>query len=165
MKFSESCRQLAVLTLSYHGQVNCEVIRNLLQSCRSLRKLTINSSFHMQAYECLAIYGGNLTELKHEPDDVSFTRANLSFDLYDSSFKQQKKYPMKKLSWQTPALDVKNLAKFFACFGLIDELSIQLYPSMHPADFGAHDYDQIPIYHARKVSVISTLNAIQHERV
>jgi hypothetical protein len=63
IKVSESCYQLVDLNLAYDGQINGVAMRNLLQSCPLVKSLTTKAFIDVQAYEHLAVYGGNLTKL------------------------------------------------------------------------------------------------------
>jgi hypothetical protein len=66
---------------------------------------------------------------------------------------------MSYLKCRVPGLEIKSLAKFLSCFGVIKELSIELFSSLLPTGFDVHDFDEIPIYHAREVIVNSLSNS------
>jgi hypothetical protein len=103
------------------------------------------------------LHGENLTKLclyRRQPVGVIVEFATSS-PIYDVSFRQQRKYPMKKMVCDTFDLDVKSWAGFLSCFGVIHHLSISLQSSQLPSDFGVEMYDEIPIYHAREVYVSS----------
>jgi hypothetical protein len=155
---SNNCRQLVVLYLRYESQVDGEAMRRLLQSCHLLTSLFLITHLDIQAHESLALYGGNLTKLRIFPNETTEIIESLSFDpnnspIYDLSFRQQRKYPMKLLMMGAYYLDVKSLAKFFSSFGLIEALYFELYPSLLPSDMDVQAYTQIPIYHARHVDL------------
>jgi hypothetical protein len=76
-----------------------------------------------------------------------------SSPLYEVGFNQIRTRPMASLSCNAPDLNVKSLAKFFTCFGVIAYLSIELSPSQIPSDFRIDMYDEIPVYHARQVHI------------
>jgi hypothetical protein len=122
-----------------------------------LKKLAFKASVDVQAYEQLAIYGTNLAELKLETGATAQPAENVSFGssalIYDGSFKQQRKLPLRKLIWSTQNLEVRGLAKFLSCFGKIDELTVELYPLLLVEAMNVQNYDEIPTYHAVKVRV------------
>jgi hypothetical protein len=164
MKISASCHQLVDLTLSYSTEVNGEAIKALLQSCHQLKSLYITCELiDVQAYESLAMYGGNLTRLilQFIHDDTLLEPATLSIGasspLYDPSFKQQRKCDMACLSCDLCDLDVMSLAKFLSCFERIGDLSIRLTSSQIQVSFGNESGDDLEYdnYHARKVSIRS----------
>jgi hypothetical protein len=160
MKISGICQLLLCLHLNYNtGQVNRQVMLALLKSCHRLKSLSL--CLELQAYEALALQGGNLINLNLQTSQPASTAAIGAFHpsspIYDIGFKQQMKYPMASLSFRAPALELKSFAKFMSCFGMIGKLSIELYPFQLPADFRIDMYDDIPIYHARSVSVVSAI--------
>jgi hypothetical protein len=161
MKISLSCHQLVDLKVDFYGEVTGEAMRALLQSCRQMKSLSLLlwKPFQFQAYEALALHGGNITSLVIRSITIASSTVGafiVSSPLYDPGFKQQRKHPMMKFICEAPALDVKSLAKFLSCFGVIGNLAIKLSSSQLPVDFKIGMYDEIPIYHARTLSVSST---------
>jgi hypothetical protein len=134
IKISDHCRQLVGLKLTYYaGELAGPVIRRLLQSCPLLKSLELNDiiSMDIEAYELLAILGGNLAELSLSGQTVMPSQSlsfGISSPIYESGFKQQRSRPMEKLIWRDFVFDMKSLAKFLSCFGFIDELTVQLDP-------------------------------------
>jgi hypothetical protein len=155
MKISTRCHLLVDLNLNYNESVGGEAVIALLRSCRQLQLLTIRAVLEVQAYEALALYGGCLINLSLHSEPASTVYCfPADSALYDANFKQQpRKRPLAKLICHAPALDVKSLAKFLSCFGVIDYLSIELYPELLPADFRISMYDEIPVYYARELYV------------
>jgi hypothetical protein len=160
MTISIGCPQLLDLTLAYNGIVTGSTIRTLLQSCPQLTSLTLKlvAPIDLQAYESLALFGGNLTVLRlHVREGIVIQPGSLSFPadspLYDPDFKQQRKNSMTSLSYELCDLDAKSLAKFLSFFGLIDQLSISLNSFQLAAGIYVKANDDITMYHAHQVAI------------
>jgi hypothetical protein len=155
MKISAKCHQLVELSLYYDVSISGKAMLTMLQSCRQLRSLALSKACEIQAYEALAMHGGNLTNLSLYQRVIPGTIAEfeISSPIYDTDFKQQpqRTHPMALLC--APGLNVKSLAKFLSSFGVIQKLSLQLHPSQMPSDFEVDMYEDTPIYHAREVII------------
>jgi hypothetical protein len=155
VKVSDSCRQLVSLQLSYNGRIQGAAMLTLMRSCPLLKRLIVKASLDVQAYEHIAYYGENLICLCLASPTLPRVTEGHSFDvkspIYDTNFKQHRKNPMRSLNWETHGLYVKSLAKFLSCFGIIEDLSIQLDASLLPAQMDAHGNEEIAVYHARRV--------------
>jgi hypothetical protein len=159
MKISAICHQLVDLTLSYAANfINGGAMQALLQSCKQLEKLELVSYLGVEAYESLALYGLNLQTISltsYKPclqSKLSFTTTS---PLNDAKFKQLRKHPVTSFDIEQCDLDVKSLATFLSCFGLIEELAMQLDSSQLPDDYDIDTTDGIPLYHARQVCIFS----------
>jgi hypothetical protein len=158
MMISASCHQLVDLTLEYRGNVNGVATKALLQSCSLLRSLSLHAYIDVRVYESLALFGGNVSEIKLRGFFTNLTKSgSSSFDtsspLYDGSFKQVRKYPMNCLDCEKSDIDVKSLVKFLSCFGVIEELFLFLASSQLPADLDNKLNNDWPAFHARRVCV------------
>jgi hypothetical protein len=157
MTVAASCHQLVHLALDYDGSIEGTAMKMLLQSCRQLNSLIVYASLDLQSYEFLGLYGGNLNKIylcqSLMADDAYMRGGYLqSFPtnspLHDPCFKQQRKRPMVTLHCDLCYLDVKSLAAFLSCFGVIDHLFIRLSSS----GLGKTD-TSIPAYHAHHVTI------------
>jgi hypothetical protein len=156
MKISASCRQLVDLRLFCNENcfVDGKAMKSLLQSCHQLESLGLCGPLNAEAYESLAVYGGNLIKIELGRWFVSSVRSfGASSVLYDPSFKQQRKRTMKSFKSHLHDLDVKSLAAVLSCFGLIECLWIRMAASQLPADLDVDIWDNIPTYHARQVKI------------
>jgi hypothetical protein len=63
MNISASCHQLVDLVLDYQGIVTGPAMKALSQSCPQLKSLNFQAALDAEAYENLALYGGNIIEL------------------------------------------------------------------------------------------------------
>jgi hypothetical protein len=157
MKISANSHRIVDLLLGYGGLVDGKAMKALLQSCHQLTSLGVTSYLDLQAYENLALYGGNLTKLELGNRFLEYPRTSLSFSanspLYDPNFKQQRKHMMSTLECDQCDLHVMSFAKFLSCFELIDELAFRLDSSQLPVDVNIDTNDVVPPYHACRVSI------------
>jgi hypothetical protein len=63
LKIADNCHQLLTLNSAYCGVVHGSTTTSLLQRCSKLELLKLDADLDIQAYESLALYGGNLTGL------------------------------------------------------------------------------------------------------
>jgi hypothetical protein len=121
-RISAICHQLIDLKLNYDRVVDSPATKTLLKSCCQLQSLTIFANFDVQAYENLALYGGNLLKRRLVGRVIYYTPSSPLND----RFKQSRKRAMVSVNFELDDFDVKILAKFLSCFGLIEELSLHL---------------------------------------
>jgi hypothetical protein len=160
MKISDSCHNLVDVDLNYpKGTINGEAMRRLLQSNRKIKEFVLlRASIEVKAYEALALYGESITYLRIDCDHLLSDSQSFAVDspLYGSDYKSpQRSRLISYLECAGCCLDVKSLAKFYSCFGVIAQLTLVLNSCLLPEGFGVHQHDEIPIYHARQVTISS----------
>jgi hypothetical protein len=101
MQISDSCHMLVELKLEYDGSINGVVMAAFLQSCLELRSVAFHAALDTDAYEMMAMYGENITDLRLHRKNAGILAASIvagSFDarshVYDIDFKKQRKHSM-----------------------------------------------------------------------
>jgi hypothetical protein len=160
IKVSESCHLILDLRINYEGILDGLAMKTLLVSCPLLKEIDLSTFYHVDAYESLALYGNNLTEIRldyplryykdHIGAELTIVRSfdhNSSKLFMQSPTKRRKR--METMTIQIFDLDVASLSFFLSFFGKIRKLSVVMVPKMVGESIDIHS--SIPQYSAEDV--------------